>query len=592
MSLAQHLTAQEGVDRNDRIPDGQLEALDSPRWRRMSFDVLAPPEVQSIFEQDPEPRAAAYTVSAAWRGFQVAFALVSCALASGIVFGFASIKPVFIARGVYYELCRPDGSSEPCEAISSLHSAPQGCRHACPDQDMRLNLLFIVASITTNVSSLFAGTVLDRHGRRACVTASALFLALGSAFMAASDPLIGANGYLVGNFFLSLGGSFLLLPSFQLSNAFPKYSGVIVALVTCAFDSSSAVFLFYRLAWSASGGAFTPTHFFVVYLVVPLAILIGEWTVMPAQPYHIIPELELKLDKARESDHDFHTSDDDISDDAELFRVRSNRADRRLTEVGQIESLTGNADERRERAQQEGDRLAASGVWGVLHGLSAREQMKTPWFILLLVFTALQMLRINYFIASIRSQYEYLLGSERDAVLVNKFFDAALPIGGVASTPFIAVVLNNMSVAVMLALLTFYVVLIGLLNCLPYMWAALATVVSFVVFRPFYYSAVSHTATTIFGFATFGRVYGTIIFVSGLFNISQYGLDALTNGPLSGNPTPVNIVIAAVSTVVGVVLTLFVLQKSKSYRQVSLKASSERGSLVSGSRVNGYGTLH
>lgn len=63
-----------------------------------------------------------------------------------------------------------------------------------------------------------------------------------------------------------------------------------------------------------------------------------------------------------------------------------------------------------------------------MHGKSAKEQMLSPWFILITLVTVLQMLRMNFFIATIRSQYEYMLGSERAARTINSFFDAALPV--------------------------------------------------------------------------------------------------------------------------------------------------------------------
>ena len=46
------------------------------------------------------------------------------------------------------------------------------------------------------------------------------------------------DGYIAGNVLLSLGGTFIFVPSFQVANAFPKWSGTIVAMVTGAFDAS------------------------------------------------------------------------------------------------------------------------------------------------------------------------------------------------------------------------------------------------------------------------------------------------------------------------------------------------------------------
>jgi hypothetical protein len=41
--------------------------------------------------------------------------------------------------------------------------------------------------------------------------------------------------------------------------------------------------------------------------------------------------------------------------------------------------------------------LENSGVWGALHNKSAKDQMLTPWFILLTILTVIQMVRMNFF---------------------------------------------------------------------------------------------------------------------------------------------------------------------------------------------------
>ncbi|KAK7993213.1 hypothetical protein PG989_006594 [Apiospora arundinis] len=574
MSLAQHLTVLEGVDREEpldvqsqiAVEDEDLEECGSKvsgTWRRGSFDAFAPPETTALLSLDPTtPHVAAYNISTARRIAQVTFAVIACCFASGIVFGFASLKPVLIAEGVYSELCYPNeqqlAGGVIKRGIKDEDAVP------CPEQDLRLNLFFIAASITCNMSSLLAGAVLDRYGRRCCYTASAIFMAIGCILMGYAFKIPEFDGYLVGNIFLALGGTFLFVPTYQLANAFPKYSGLIVAVITGAFDASAAIFLFYRLAWEASDGAFEPSQFFFLYLIVPVGVLIGEYTIMPAGPYHSVPELEHKLEKVQDPMRDIHESDEDMSD-GELYRVRSLRADRRRAKLDRIEQVFGDREEREERAREVEDRHTAAGIWGVLHGLPAHRQMLTPWFVLILLLTVLQMLRMNYFIATIRSQYRYMLGSDDVAEAINHFFDIALPIGGIAATPFIGVLLNNMSVATMLLVLSGYIAVIGVLNCLPFVWAGYATVICFVLFRPLYYSAVSDYATKVFGFATFGRIYGMLTCLSGVVNFSQSGIDALTHGPLHGDPTPVNIFMGVLGSMIAVVLAAFVYIRSKQY---------------------------
>lgn len=299
------------------------------------------------------------------------------------------------------------------------------------------------------------------------------------------------DGYLLGNILLSLGGTFLFVPSFQLANSFPKYSGLIVALITGAFDASAAVYLIYRIAYDATDGWFSLEAFFFGYTIVPVLILVAELAYMPSHSYHTIGELEQKIERAQDHTRDVHDSDEDIADLGVLTKVRSARADRRCSKLGQIEELAGDAEHREERIKIEEERQEASGVWGVLHGVSAHRQMLTPWFVLILLLTVLQMLRMNYFIATIRAQYRHMLGSEDAAEVINSFFDIALPVGGIASTPLVGMMLNNMSVPSIFGVLTAFVAAIGVLNCLPYMWAGYATVVAFVIFRPFYYSGIS-----------------------------------------------------------------------------------------------------
>lgn len=355
----------------------------------------------------------------------------------------------------------------------------------------RLNLFFTISSVTANISALPVGTILDRYGPRVCGIAGCLFLAAGSLTLSRSFASPTFNAYEAGNFLIALGGTFIFVPSFQIANAFPKHAGAIVALVTGAFDGSAAVYLFYELAYRASNRTFKPDQFFLVYLIVPLLILVAQLTMMPARNYQSMPQLEEKIEDAQDPTQDVHESDDEIETPAELVRVRSNRAERRQDEIRKIDELVGVGDERKQRAEKEEERHVTSQVWGVLHSLPAHKQMQSPWFILMTIVTILQMLRMNYFIATIRRQYEYLLSSEPQAIQINDFFNVGLPVGGVIATPFIGVLLDRVSVPLTLTVLLVLITLVGIFNCLPYLWAGYVTVVLFVLLRPFYYSAMS-----------------------------------------------------------------------------------------------------
>lgn len=414
----------------------------------------------------------------------MATGVVSCWLCAGIVFGFAALKPILVREGLYSDVCddHSHGSTHP------TNSSP-GDKHEtvpCYEQDLRLNFFFVVGSVTTNVSSLLAGSVLDLFGRRACWLAACVLLAAGSLLLAASFAFPGLDGYLVANALLAMGGTFIFVPSFQLVNAFPKHSGAIVAVMTGAFDASSAVFLLYGMVYEATSGKPSLQSFFLGYALVPILIAVAEMTYMPPHPYLTMSRLEGLIGKVEQAPPDARergvNGNGNIHGTAEPARTAT---------LDQLEHVAGDAAQRQDRRKLHEERQEASGVWGVLHGVSPRRQMLSPWFVLILLLTAIQMLRMNYFIATIRAQYRYMLDSERSAAEVNDFFDIALPIAGVASTPLIGLVLNNLSVPVVFGIVTLFIAAIGVLNCLPYLWAGYATVVAFVIFRPLYYSAVS-----------------------------------------------------------------------------------------------------
>lgn len=285
----------------------------------------------------------------------MATGVVACCLSAGIVFGFAALKPVLIAEGVYGDLCDHNAGNH-------TYSPGNSYGIPCDEQDLRLNLFFTVASVTANVSSLLAGSALDNYGRRACWIVACVSLMLGSLLMGASFAILKLDGYLVANVLLSFGGTFIFVPSFQLASAFPKYSGTIVAMITGAFDAIAAVFLIYRLIHEATDGRFSIKNLFLGYAIVPVFFIIAEFAYMPPQSYHTTSQLEMKIGEAQDQSRNAHESDQNVRDEGELTRIRSARGDRRIAILDRIENITGDAEHREERRRIKIERQTASGV--------------------------------------------------------------------------------------------------------------------------------------------------------------------------------------------------------------------------------------
>jgi multisubunit Na+/H+ antiporter MnhC subunit len=333
--------------------------------------------------------------------------------------------------------------------------------------------------------------------------------------------------------------------------------------------------------YEATGGKLNTHRLFLIYLVVPVFILIVQLFIMPKESYKTVSEV-------------VHDAEEEINAPTPPDVTESERRSilERRESVQEEVSLLLNKSTNAKRARREESKNARSGVWGALHGYSASEQIKSPWFWLITLFTVVQMTRINYFVATIRSQEQYLLGSPEKAKTVNNFFDVALPLGGVLSIPFIGTLLDNTSTPFALASLVVVATIIGILGCLPYMWAAIANVCLFVLYRPFYYTTVSDYSAKVFGFQTFGKVYGLIICLAGLFNFLQSPLDAMTHKVFNENPIPVNIILLGLAVVVGVALVSFIFAKSRNLRRDHLEEEAEGASETIMPDPNGrsYGT--
>jgi len=76
--------------------------------------------------------------------------------------------------------------------------------------------------------------------------------------------------------------------------------------LTGAFDTSSAVFLIYRLIYESTEGNFWPKKFFLVYLVVPAFVLVVQLFIMPAKSYKTVSELVKQVEQEEDAIEDNH----------------------------------------------------------------------------------------------------------------------------------------------------------------------------------------------------------------------------------------------------------------------------------------------
>lgn len=469
---------------------------------------------------------------------QIVCASIWCFLSAGIIFGFAAFKSVLVSEDVYSEYC-PVDSEKPCT-----------------EQDLKLNFIFTLAACVTNVAALPVGWVLDHYGPRISGIVGSIWIALGASmyvwpqkFAHLLDP------YLIGYTMFAIGGPFVFISSFQLANTFPKRSGFILSLVTGTFDCSSALFLFYRLGYQNSNKEWNLSRFFSTYMIVPLFIFFCQLTVMPHESYKTQGNIE-KICIEHLDENGRLLEGDDLSE------YCANRDENRslLNE----EALDYNEESRtHERNHKSVAELhverkleeKSGGMFGILHDKSPKEQISNPMFYLMVVFTTICMLRINYYVATVRSQEEYLLKDPKLALKLNSIFDVLLPLGGVVAIPLTGAILDHMKTFDVIVTVFTSSVIVGVLGLIPNSFTLhLIGILILVVYRPFLYTILSDYIAKVFGFDTFGTVYGLLISISGLFNMVQSLLDRLTHTTFNMNPTPLNAILVSTTIVSGLTL--------------------------------------
>jgi len=380
--------------------------------------------------------------------------------------------------------------------------------------------MFTTAAVAANLAALPIGTILDTHGPQVCSIIGSCLLTIGSLCFVFAR-YIPFDAYITGYLSLALAGPFIYISSFHLSNTFPARSGFILAMLTGAYDASTAVFLIFSLVDEYTEW-FSTRRFFLLYLMIPFFILAAQVTVMPATSYKTVGELVLQAETHMAAE----TSDQEIITEIQSFLAFPNSAFRITSSIGRqtpVLLLDQNNHTSQTQIQTHKDPLQ-----GILHNLPPRAQTLSPYFILYSLFTALTMLRINYFVATIHHQYTSLLHSPVLANHITQTFTILLPIGGIIAAPLTGFILDTLPTTSLTLILVILGSTLCLINTIPSIPAAYTTTSLITLYRPFFYSAISDYAARVFGFRNFGTVYGLVIFTSGIAGFAQLGLDSLS----------------------------------------------------------------
>lgn len=519
--------------------------------------------------------------------FQISLGTLWCFLAAGPIFGFSSLKSILGSEGVYSKYCSPE------DINNSV---------ICDKQDYKLNNLYVYCVVCTYATIIFATNIIDSWGSWICGSIGSLSLILGSLIIcfASSGTESFVDLYCLGFILFSIGGPFIYFSTFQLT-ALSHQTNIILGLLTGASDASPGLFSVYKYAYEHVY-KYPLKNFFGVYIIIPVGILLSQFFIMPHNRTRYIGNIIKMADqrtitggttttnRRRRGQSLAEEDDDDINDNEETTGLLTSSTDgdndndnnsEDYMEIDFTAAYRPGSGSSNNYAPRPGrvnslnnvikDPTETSGVFGVLHEMDLSNQLFSLWFVFIVGFSMIQMIIINSFIANNFNQNQYILDSTLSATRLSRFFDVALPLGGIIGIGFISPLLDNLSTFTIFSICTLISAILQLLSLIPWVFIAQLKMTLLALYRPLFYSVIIDYCAKVFGFDTFSVLYGLVMFVSGVGNLFTIYFDWLTYKVLNHNPIPVNLFLGVLTSAVGSLFLIHIWRQSKYIRRKQLE---------------------
>jgi len=450
----------------------------------------------------------------------VIFGIFSALTTSGIIFGFQALKSILIENKVYFELCE---NTEENNEVSQ-----------CNEQILKFSLMFSLASTATSAFSLPIGFILDKYGPRVSCYIGSILLFFGCLLFGLSSQSF--NGYLIGFLLLGIAGPFIFISTLHFSTVFPNKSGLIMAALTGSFDASSAIFLLFNKLFYFFDKKYSIQSFFLVYMIIPIIIFIANFLLMP--------ETSLQW-------NDTQNIINESNETSNLLDVTENNS----LIYHNYQSILSEHENNNKKEKD-------------IKEMSSWEQMKTKEYILITLLTSIYMLRLNFYISTTEEQFQTISNDENDIKNTVQFFNIMLPLAGVLSIMPIGWLLDNFKMYIGFTVLCSMALLFGILSLIPILSLQFVSILIFVFTRPLLYTSGNDFSTKIFGFKTFGRVYGLMNLISSIVNFGQYAVEYLVVNIFNGQFTEVNIAFTVLTSIM-FYLPYYLFVKEKKNRNLN-----------------------
>lgn len=160
---------------------------------------------------------------------QIVLMMIFLSFTGGLLDGFNAIKPILIENGVYSHLCKDK-------------------QNTCPEQELRLNLMYIIGINLNSVCFFIYGIFVDFIHRRYVLLLGIILLLFGSVTFPLADPIY-FDVFIPSYLLIGIGGSIIWIVSLTFINDTENYKGIINGFSNSMFSLSSTTFIVFNFIY-------------------------------------------------------------------------------------------------------------------------------------------------------------------------------------------------------------------------------------------------------------------------------------------------------------------------------------------------------
>jgi MFS family permease len=503
-----------------------------------------------------------------WR---LGVALVVCAMAllacSGIIFGWPSLLLVFAREHVYADLCAFNESTSalPMATTTSTTSTAalstvsmsetemnqQVKVQLCDAALLRLGLVYTLGTAGFLLTTLPFGIVLDIYGARLVALIGAAVFAIGNVFFAVHRWIDIDAAFIIGSIGIGVGGPAIYLASLTLTSLWPARPAMVIALMSCSFDAATATFLVFELINASYPNFESPWLFFSLVGLGVVVFLLGWflWPVRAAQPPPAtvtanateaasVVESESKRHrhrrrgrKSRRRRHQQLDEEPSAAPESTSKRVSTRAMSKRTSSrrptnqrASRRFAVVTNASMRHPLREEASKYVTENGV--VVFALSRERllvQLKSSTFWIVFTYAAVSSIFSNFYISSQELRLQQFTSDRSELVSLIRAFSFILPTSFVF-VPWIGWLLDRRGLVTSLLFVQATAILRNILQMIPIAWLQIASFIVYAAWRACFFTVLIATIVRIFGNVTFGRLYGTMTFLTGIVNFVGYAM--------------------------------------------------------------------